>query len=82
MKSTVTIVDYKHFDVLDPKYSILKFSEIPRGQRFRYNSRWRIKVGDKMAKSYSRNDNVGWTYLEISPDHFVLIFTHERPHTT
>lgn len=71
----ITAVDYKFFNVLNPKYSICQYGEIQRGQRFRYNGEWRIKVGSKFAMV--KEETIGITYTSIEPNKFVLFFKYE-----
>lgn len=76
--SITTVVDYKFFNVLNPAYSVCQYAEIQRGQRFRYNGEWRIKVGSKFAMT--KDKIIGISYISIEPDRFVLFFKYEPLH--
>ena len=72
-------LNYKHFDVLSPKYDIFTFGELKRSQRFRYKNQWRIKVGPEIAQvKEGREMGFSYTYLRIPRDHFTLILKEEE----
>ncbi|MFM9826322.1 hypothetical protein [Flavobacterium sp.] len=74
----IAVADYQFFNVLNPAYSVCKYNEIQKGQRFRYLGEWRIKVGNIF--SMSRDKAFGITYSSIGLDKFVLYFKYENLH--
>lgn len=70
-KQVVKTLDYKHFDVLNPKYEILQFGNVLVRKKIRYGKKWLTKCGSDWA--FAKIKGIGRVDYNITEDKFVLI---------
>lgn len=70
-KQIVKTLNYKHFDVLNPKYEILQFDNVPVRKKLRYGKKWLTKSGPNWA--FEKIKGIGRVDYNIDDDKFVLV---------
>lgn len=67
LKIPVTELNFKHFDVLNPNYSVMKFDEVAPRTVFRYKKTWFVKTSPSYAKIFINKADFNLDSQKIEP---------------